>query len=444
MTTTGDTRNTGTAGGATPSGRRHAERYDPPAIEPKWQARWAELGLYDTDLSDESKPRFYLLTMYPYPSGALHIGHWYIKTPTDAIARYKRMHGFNVFLPIGFDAFGLPAENAAIKNRVNPREWTMANIETMRRQLRSMGATFAWDSEVVTCDPGYYRWNQWMFVQFMKRGLAYRAVLGRGLVPQRRHAGARAGRGHRPSLLALRRQGREARAAAVVPPDHGLRRRAAGLRGHRLAGPDPDHADQLDRPLGGAPRSCSRRPRAHHAGGEELRVFTTRPDTLFGATFMVLAPEHPLVESLTAPERRARSMRTSTQAPPRTEIDRLSTEREKTGVGDRRRCDQPGQRRADPDLHRGLRAGQLRHRRDHGGARRTTSATSSSPSSSGCRSGSVVSRRRADAAPRPAFVAHTEPTGCMVNSGRSRACRAPRPSAAITSGWSEQGNGERR
>ena len=112
--------------------------------------------------------------MYPYPSGDIHIGHWYIITPTDAIARFHRMHGENVFLPIGFDAFGLPAENAAIKNNINPRDWTMRNIDNMRRQLRTMGATFDWEAEVVTADPTYYRWNQWFFLQFLKAGLAYR------------------------------------------------------------------------------------------------------------------------------------------------------------------------------------------------------------------------------------------------------------------------------
>ncbi len=138
MTTTGDTEQ---AGAAAPSeGRNRGERYDPAAIEPKWQARWDELALYATDLEDGSKPRFYLLTMYDYPSGSLHIGHWYVKTPTDALGRYHRMKGDNVFQPIGFDAFGLPAENAAIKNRINPRDWTMTNIDTMRRQLRTMGA----------------------------------------------------------------------------------------------------------------------------------------------------------------------------------------------------------------------------------------------------------------------------------------------------------------
>src|SRR4051794_39888655 len=154
--------------------RHRVERYDPTSIEPRWQQRWEQLGLYRTDLHDTSKPKYYLLTMYPYPSGDLHIGHWYIKTPTDALARFRRMHGFNVFLPIGFDAFGLPAENAAIKSGGHPFTWTMQNIENMRRQLRTMGATFSWKHEVVTADPAYYKWNQWLFLRFLEAGLAYR------------------------------------------------------------------------------------------------------------------------------------------------------------------------------------------------------------------------------------------------------------------------------
>ena len=123
----------------TTSERSRIERYDAASIEPRWQARWAELELYEADLEDTSRPKYYLLTMYPYPSGDLHIGHWYIMTPTDAIARFRRMHGDNVFFPIGFDAFGLPAESAAIKNGIHPAIWTMQNIEIMRRQFRTMG-----------------------------------------------------------------------------------------------------------------------------------------------------------------------------------------------------------------------------------------------------------------------------------------------------------------
>src|SRR6478752_1812210 len=154
--------------------RTRIERYDATAIEPRWQARWDELAMHETDLA-VARDRYYILTMYPYPSGDIHIGHWYIVTPTDALARFQRMHGKNVFLPIGFDAFGLPAENAAIKGGFNPREWTMRNIDNMRRQFRSMGAMFDWSAEVVTCEPEYYQWNQWLFLRFLEAGLAYRA-----------------------------------------------------------------------------------------------------------------------------------------------------------------------------------------------------------------------------------------------------------------------------
>ena len=289
MTTTGES----TTDASTREGRNRIERYDPASIEPRWQARWDELGLYRTDLDDESRPKFYLLTMYPYPSGDLHIGHWYIKTPTDAIARFHRMHGYNVFFPIGFDAFGLPAENAAIKNGINPRDWTMRNIEHDARQLRSMGATFDWRYEVVTCDPEYYRWNQWFFLQFLEAGPGLsREVAGR-LVPQRRDAGPRAGRGRRPALLALRREGREARPGAVVPRITKYADELLDFSGIDWPEPIRPACRRTGSAAPRAPRSCSRPRRRAPAGGEELRVFTTRPDTLFGATFMVLAPGAP-------------------------------------------------------------------------------------------------------------------------------------------------------
>jgi leucyl-tRNA synthetase len=319
VTTTGDAR-----------GR--IERYDPTDIEPRWQQRWADLRMHDTDLADATRPPYYLLTMYPYPSGALHIGHWYIVTPTDAIARYRRMHGDNVFLPIGFDAFGLPAENAAIKNKINPRDWTMANMDNMRRQFRSMGATFAWDNEVVTCDPEYYRWNQWLFTQFLERGLAYRSVSPVDWCPN-------------DGTLAREQ---------VEGVDRRCWRCGAKVEKRELAQwylRITDYADELlnfngidwPEPIrimqtnwigrsSGAEVVFETAPSSHHAGGEALKVFTTRPDTLFGATFMVLAPEHPLVGALTAPDRRAEVEAYVAAAAAKTEIDRLSADREKTGV----------------------------------------------------------------------------------------------------------------
>ncbi len=149
--------------------------YDPQAIEAKWQARWEADGLYRMR-EDPARPKFYFLTMYPYPSGDLHLGHWYPMTPSDAKARYLRMRGYNVFFPIGFDAFWLPAENAAIQHGIHPYKWTMANIERMRGQLRSMGAMFDWSREVVTCRPEYYTWNQWFFLKFYEAGLSDRAL----------------------------------------------------------------------------------------------------------------------------------------------------------------------------------------------------------------------------------------------------------------------------
>jgi len=314
------------------SERTRIERYDPVSIEPRWQARWDEIGLYRTDLEDDSRPKYYLLTMYDYPSGDLHIGHWYIKTPTDAIARFHRMHGENVFLPIGFDAFGLPAENAAIKNGVNPRAWTMKNIENMRRQLRSMGASWDWDAEVVTCDPDYYRWNQWLFLQFLKAGLAYRQKSAVDWCP---NDGTLAreqveGTDRHCWRCGARVEKRELNQWYLRVTKYADELLDFG----GLEWPDPIRIMQTNW-IGrseGAEVVFETAPSPHHAGGEPLRVFTTRPDTLFGATFMVLAPEHPLVATLTAPDRKAEVNAYVAQAEARTEIDRLSTDREKTGV----------------------------------------------------------------------------------------------------------------
>jgi len=312
--------------------RTRIERYDPAAIEPRWQARWAELGLHRTDLSDTSRAPYYLLTMYPYPSGDLHVGHWYIVTPTDALARYRRMHGDNVFFPIGFDGFGLPAENAAIKNRIHPAEWTYRNIDVMRRQLRSMGAVFDWDAEVVTCDPAYYRWNQWLFLRFLEAGLAYRATSPVDWCP------------NDGTLAREQVEGADRRCwrcgAKVEKRDLAqwfLRTTTYADELLDFTGidwPEPVRVMQTNW-IGrseGAEVVFRSAPDTHIPGGDEIRVFTTRPDTLFGATFMVLAPEHPLVERLTSPGQRPVVRAYVEQAGRETEIERLSTERDKTGV----------------------------------------------------------------------------------------------------------------
>ena len=149
------------------------QRYDPAEIEPKWQERWEADGLYRADI-DHDREKYYSLTMLPYPSGNLHIGHWYAMSPSDARARFLRMNGYNVVFPIGFDAFGLPAENAAIARGIHPKTWTYSNIRNMRRQLRSMGAMWDWSREAVSSDPAYYRWTQWFFLKLFQNDLAYK------------------------------------------------------------------------------------------------------------------------------------------------------------------------------------------------------------------------------------------------------------------------------
>ena len=309
------------------------DRYEPDVIEPRWQQRWEELGLHHTDLGDPTRPGYYLLTMYPYPSGDLHIGHWYIVAPTDARARFLRMNGHNVFLPIGFDAFGLPAENAAIRSGVHPAAWTMRNIENMRRQFRTMGAALDWSAEVVTCRPEYYRWNQWIFLQLIKAGLAYRQMAPVDWCP-------------RDQVVLAREQVEGVDRVCwrcgtpVIKRDleqwfFRITKYADELLSFEgIDWPEPVRLMQTNW-IGrseGADIIFRTAPSAHHAGGQELRVFTTRPDTLFGATFMVLAPEHPLVEALTAPEQRLAVEAYVAAARRETEIERLSTDREKTGV----------------------------------------------------------------------------------------------------------------
>ena len=309
------------------------ESYNPSEIEPRWQARWDELGLHKTNLDDDSRPPFYLLTMYDYPSGDLHIGHWFTKTPTDAISRFKRMQGYNVFFPVGFDAFGLPAENAAIKSGVHPREWTLRNIANMRRQLRSMGATWDWSAEVVTCEPDYYRWNQWLFLRFLENGLAYRQMAPVDWCPK-------------DQVVLAREQVEGANRVCwrcgtpVIKRDleqwffRTTRYADEYLSYEGIDFPEPIRVMQTNW-IGrseGAEIVFGVAPDEHQGGGDEIRVFTTRPDTLFGATFMVLAPEHPLVDKLTHPERRAEVDAYRFEARRKSEIDRLSTEREKTGV----------------------------------------------------------------------------------------------------------------
>ncbi|WP_414656426.1 leucine--tRNA ligase [Deinococcus sp. VB343] len=299
-----------------------AERYNPHAIEQKWQKQWQESGLYRFN---EAAPgeKFYALTMFPYPSGNLHIGHWYANVAPDARARWLRMRGYNVLFPMGFDSFGLPAENAAIKHGINPADWTYKNIEHMTGQFQRMGTMIDWSRQFATSDPEYYRWNQWFFIQMYGRGLAYKKG---GLVnwcPKDQ------------TVLANEQVVNGACERCGTP----VERRNLSQWYLKIT----DYADEL---LDFTHTDMPEKVRAMQTnwigksvgaevtfdtpvGGET--VFTTRPDTLLGATFMVLAPEHAKVKELTTDAQRAEVEAYVEAAGRKTDVERQQ-EGEKTGV----------------------------------------------------------------------------------------------------------------
>ena len=302
------------------------ERYIPANIEPKWQKKWEEDGLYNADI-DESKEKYYALTMLPYPSGNLHIGHWYAMTPSDAHARFKRMQGYNVMFPMGFDAFGLPAENAAIQRNIHPKEWTYDNIANMRKQLRSMGAMFDWRREAVSADPEYYRWTQWFFVQLMKNDLAYRKKSPVDWCPNCNTTLAR------EQVWGEDRHCERCKTPVIKKDLNQWFFRITNyadelLDFSQIDWPDPVRLLQTN--WIGKSEGASVVFKTEQ--DDPLEVFTTRPDTLWGVTFMVLAPEHPLVEKLTTPEHKAEVDAYVQEAVRQTEIQREATDKEKSGV----------------------------------------------------------------------------------------------------------------
>jgi leucyl-tRNA synthetase len=300
--------------------------YDPSAIEPKWQQRWEEQGLHRSDI-DPAKPKHYALTMLPYPSGELHIGHWYAISPSDAQARFMRMRGRNVVFPMGFDAFGLPAENAAIKRNIHPKEWTYANIERMRSQLKRMGTMIDWRREAVSADPEYYRWTQWFFLQFFLNDLAYRKKAAVDWCPS-----------CNTTLAREQVIGDDRRCERCGTPV--IRKELAQwfFRTTRYAdelldfGPIdwPERVQTLQsRWIGRSEGASVVFPTE---AGEPVEVFTTRPDTIWGATFLVLAPDHPLVERLTTPDRKAEVEAYVVPALRQTDLQREAADKEKSGV----------------------------------------------------------------------------------------------------------------
>ena len=313
----------------TSSPRQVELAFDPSAIDSKWQARWEQDGLHKV-LDNDPRPKWYEMTMYPYPSGDLHIGHWYAMAPADAHARFRRMQGYNVLHPIGFDAFGLPAENAAISRGIHPYEWTISNIENMRRQLRSLGAIYDWDREVITCQPEYYRWNQWFFLKFFEKGLAYRAKAPVVWCPSCQTVLAN------EQVLngACERCGTEITRRDLEQWFFKITEYADRLLD--FSGLEEWPAKILSMQQNWIGRSegveISFDISAVGLDEKEIRTFTTRIDTLFGVTFVVLAPEHPLVPGLTTEDNQQAVDEYISKARQTSEIDRLASDKEKTGV----------------------------------------------------------------------------------------------------------------
>ncbi len=304
--------------------------YKPEVIEPKWQARWREANLHKT-VYDPAKPKYYALDMFPYPSGSgLHVGHCEGYTATDIITRWKRMQGYNVLHPMGWDAFGLPAENYAIKTGIHPRITTEKSIANFRRQIDSVGFCYDWDREVNTTDPLYYRWTQWIFIQLFKKGLAYEGVMPinwcpsckTGLANEEVKAGLCDRCGTQVERKALRQW--------LLRITHYADRLLEDLKD--LDWPQStvlmqknwigrsEGAEVVFKVCGGP------------SDGAELPVFTTRPDTLYGATYMVLSPEHALADALTTPEQKPAVQAYQAAARRKSDLERTELSKEKTGV----------------------------------------------------------------------------------------------------------------
>ena len=304
------------------------ERYSPLDIESKWQEKWLADNAFKTEM-DKDRPEYYVLEMFPYPSGNLHMGHVRNYSIGDVIARYKTMQGFNVLHPMGWDAFGMPAENAAIKHKLQPADWTWSNIDNMRKQQRALGLSYDWDREVATCHPEYYRWTQWLFLQFHKMGLAYKKKASVNWCNECN------------TVLANEQviDGCCWRCDSVVV------KKDLEQWFFKIT----DYADTLLKDLdllGGWPERVKTMQenwigRSEGAEfsfdvpefGEKIPVYTTRPDTIFGVSYMVLAPEHPLVDKLIAGRENEAEIRAFVErVRNQSEISRTATDVEKEGI----------------------------------------------------------------------------------------------------------------
>ena len=295
-------------------------------IEKKWQKRWADSKLYSFNKDNISK-KHYVLEMFSYPSGAkLHAGHWFNYGPADSYARFMRMQGYEVFQPMGFDAFGLPAENYAIKTGIHPEESTLKNIETMEKQLKAIGATYDWDYEIKTCMPDYYKWTQWLFLQLYKHGLAYRKEAPVNWCPS-------------CNTVLANEQVKEGECERCHTPV--IRKnltqwffKITDYSEELLSGLDkldwPEKTKLMQKNWIG--KSFGSEVDFETQSGEKFTVFTTRVDTIYGVSYVVLAPEHPLVDKITTPEQKKAVEDYKYECSKASEIDRLSTTREKSGT----------------------------------------------------------------------------------------------------------------
>lgn len=304
------------------------KKFDSTEVEKKWQKIWSESGIYNTRERDHSKPKEYVLVEWPYPSGNLHIGHWYAFAVPDIYARFKRMTGYQILYPMGFDAFGLPAENAAIKNNLNPKEWTNGNIAYMREQLASMGNMFAWDKTANSTDPDYYKWTQFMFTKFFENDIAYR---GKGIVNWCPGCNTVIANEQVSADGTCERSGDLVEKKEMPQWMLRITKYADRLTDDLAALNWPEHIKEAQRQWIG--RNKGAQIEFNLSTGSKVLVFTTRPDTLFGATYLVLAPEHPLVVQnasvITNWDEVSSYIDISSQ---KNEQDRLDATKEKTGV----------------------------------------------------------------------------------------------------------------
>ncbi len=300
--------------------------FDHKEIEKKWQAEWERLRLNDTPDEIPGKENYYLLTEFPYPSGNLHLGHWHAFAVPDIFARYKRMKGFNVLYPIGFDSFGLPAENAAIKRGIDPREWTYGNIDYMRGQLKSMGNSFDWSREVITSNPEYYRWTQWLFLKLYEHDLVYKAKAAVNWCESCKTVLAN----EQVIAGACERCGSDVVQKELEQWFFRITKYADRLLEDLDALDWPEQIKEAQRKWIGKSEGAKI---TFQVKSSSIEVFTTRPDTLFGATYLVIAPEHPAVEEWRSEIENWDEVEAYIQATQKsTEIERTSMSKEKTGV----------------------------------------------------------------------------------------------------------------